>query len=54
MSKEEVALKLTLAVLEKFDLNVSEYGGHTLSEHKEIFTKLAVETYNSIYAQINS
>lgn len=53
MSKEEIALKLTLAVLERFDYKVSEYGGHTLTEHQEILTKLVTDTFNQIYEKMN-
>lgn len=53
MSKEEVALQLTLSILEKFDLKVSEYGGDTLTDHQENFSKLAFNIYNDIYNNLN-
>ncbi len=53
MTKEEVALELTLAALEKFDYKVSEYGGNTMQEHIEYISETAYEIYNKIYENLN-
>ncbi|MED0676952.1 hypothetical protein ABEV55_12400 [Aneurinibacillus thermoaerophilus] len=53
MTKEEIALQLTLAILEKFDYKVSEYDGNTMTEHQEYLSKIATNTFNHIYNSID-
>ena len=53
MSKKEIALQITLQLLENFSYKVNEYGGNTLTEHATELSKLATTLYNGVYSQIN-
>lgn len=52
MLKNEVALQLTLKVLENFTYNVNDFGGNSLKEHAKINAELVTTIYNEIYNNI--
>lgn len=49
MNKEEIALKLTLVAMERFDYKVSEYAGNTIQEHASYISEISYKIYNDIY-----
>ncbi len=53
MNKKEIALQITLKLLENFSYNFNEYGGNTLTEHAAGLSKVAATLYNGVYNQIN-
>lgn len=53
MTREEIALQLTLKVLDNFSYTATEYGGQPLSEHAENNAKQAALIFNQIYEQLN-
>lgn len=53
MSNEEIALQLTLKLLDNFAYNVEDYGGTSLSEHAEDVANIASTIYNKIHESIS-
>ncbi len=53
MNKKEIALQITLKLLENFSYNVTEYSGDTVSEHAKKLSEVAATLYNGVYNQIN-
>ena len=53
MTKEELALKLTLAALERFDYKVSDYSGNSMQEHIKYISETAYKIYNNIYNNLS-
>lgn len=53
MSKEDVALQLTLKLLDNFAYNVEDYGGTSLTEHADVVANIASTIYNKIYESIS-
>ena len=53
MTKEEITLQLTLAILEMFDIRTSEYGGTSLTEHQEYLSEIAYTVYNNVYKNLS-
>lgn len=54
MSKEEIALQLTLKLLDNFVYKTEEYGGNTLSEHAIIASDVATTIYNNVYSKLKT
>ena len=52
MTKEEIALQLTLKLLDNFKYSFNEYGGNTMNEHAQYCSEIASTIYNNIYNEI--
>ncbi|WP_175490733.1 hypothetical protein [Clostridium gasigenes] len=52
MTKEDIALELTLKLLDNFKYDFSDYGGTTPLEHAEHDSEIASTLYNNIYKEL--
>lgn len=54
MSKEEIALQITLKLLDNFTYKTEEYGGNTLLEHADIASAVASTIFNDLYEKLKA
>lgn len=54
MQKEEIALQLTLKLLDNFTYKTEEYVGNTLSEHAIIASDVASTIFNNLYEKLKT
>ena len=54
MQKEEIALQITLKLLDNFTYKTEEYGGNTLSEHAIIASDVASTIFNNLYEKLKT
>lgn len=54
MSKEEIALQLTLKLLENFAYKAEDFGGDALFDQAESNAVLATKIFNGVYSGLNT
>lgn len=52
MSKNEIALQLTLKVLENFEYNANDFQGESRLEQAEKNAELVLVVYNKIFSEL--